>query len=176
MREGEIIGLTWDCIDFKRGTIRLYRQMNKVRAGHGSYEFGPLKTRQERIFKPAPQVMDKLMHVKEMQAQWKLKAGECWNNSMDLVFTHENGRHLCFDSVYGCFKRIMVKLDMPQVRFHDLRHTFCTLAVENGTDFKTISNTVGHATVAFTQDKYGHVSDKMMDNAAANMERLIKGL
>lgn len=176
MRESEIIGLTWNCVNFEHGTIRLYRQLLKVRGGHGAYEFGPLKTRQERLFKPAPQVMEVLKEVRRQQATWKLRCGEAWHNPSDLVFTHEDGSHLCSDSVYGCFKRVVTKIGMPEVRFHDLRHTFITLSVENGTDFKTISETVGHATVAFTQDRYGHVSNAMMDNAAERMERLISGL
>ena len=55
-------------------------------------------------------------------------------------------------------------------------HTYATLALQNGVDVKTVSATLGHATVAFTLDKYGHVSDTMMRDSAEKMQRYIEGL
>ena len=78
--------------------------------------------------------------------------------------------------VYKYFKQIMKEMGLPDVRFHDLRHTYATLALQNGVDVKTVSATLGHATVAFTLDKYGHVSDTMMRDSAEKMQRYIEGL
>lgn len=52
-------------------------------------------------------------------------------------------------------------MGLPEVRFHDLRHTYATLALQNGVDVKTVSNNLGHATVAFTMDKYVHCAARM---------------
>ncbi len=57
-----------------------------------------------------------------------------------------------------------------------MRPTFATLSIQNGTDIKTISETLGHATTAFTMDVYGHVSDQMQRNASARMEQFIQSL
>ena len=67
-------------------------------------------------------------------------------------------------------------MGLPDVRFHDLRHTYATLAIQSGTDLKTVSTNLGHATVAFTMDQYGHVSEKMKEKSAKLMENLIANL
>ncbi|MBQ6506677.1 MAG: tyrosine-type recombinase/integrase [Clostridia bacterium] len=59
---------------------------------------------------------------------------------------------------------------IPETRFHDLRHTYATLALQQGVDIKTVSSNLGHATVAFTLDVYGHVSEQMQKDSADKMQ------
>ena len=70
----------------------------------------------------------------------------------------------------ACVKRICKKLGYPGIRFHDLRHTFATVSLQNGDNIKLVSENLGHATVAFTLDVYGHVSDEMQRESAAKMQ------
>ena len=58
----------------------------------------------------------------------------------------------------------------PKIRFHDLRHTFATVSLQNHDNVKTVSQNPGHATVDFTLDIYGHVSDEMRRESAAKMQ------
>ena len=174
-RESELIGLTWDCIDFQRGTIHLYRQLKRDR-GQKGYVFTSLKNRESRTFAPPASVMNALKVVKKQQAEWRLKAGECWSNPDNLVFTNEAGKHLCTFTVYSYFKKIVMALDLPEVRPHDLRHSYSVLALQNGMDYKTLSSNLGHATVAFTMDVYGHVSETMMHSGAEIMQRYIESI
>ena len=74
------------------------------------------------------------------------------------------------------FKKIVEKMGLPEVRFHDLRHTYATLALQNGVDIKTVSSNLGHATVAFTMDKYAHVSETMQKDSVTKMEAFIASL
>ena len=67
-------------------------------------------------------------------------------------------------------------MGLPEVRFHDLRHTYATLALQNGVDYKTISNNLGHATVAFTMDVYADVSMTMQIDSTSKMESYIASL
>ena len=90
---------------------------------------------------------------------------------MNLVFTGALGGHLCSDTVYGNFKRIAEKIGIPAARFHDLRHTFATLPVQNGDDIKTVSENLGYATTAFTLGVYGHVTEKMKQDSAKRSRR-----
>lgn len=60
--------------------------------------------------------------------------------------------------------------------FHDLRHTFAVLSLQNGDSVKTVQGNLGHATAAFTLDVYGHVSEKMKEDSAARMEGYIRGI
>ena len=174
-RESEIIGLSWDCIDFDRGTIHLYRQLKRDRKLK-EYIFTSLKNKESRTFAPPANVMAVLKAVKRQQAEWKLKAGKSWNNPENLVFTNELGERMSTRTVYRAFKKVVVKMGLPEVVFHDLRHSYATIALQNGMDYKTLSNNLGHATVAFTMDVYGHISDTMMKESAARIDSFIESL
>lgn len=177
MRRAELIGLTWDCVNFVRGTIRVYRQFNRNLTKPGSqYEFMTLKNGKERTFRPAQSVMDMLRRVKKEQAENRIACGTAWMNDQNFVFTNRQGKYLSGNAVYAQFKKIVKSMGIGETRLHDLRHTFATLSLENGTDVKTISEALGHATTAFTMDVYGHVSESMQRDASDRMERLIQGL
>ena len=75
-----------------------------------------------------------------------------------------------FTTVYKHFKKIVSDLGMPDVRFHDLRHTYAMPSLQNGDDIKTVQQNVGHATASFTLDVYGHVSDHMQKESAKRMQ------
>ena len=73
------------------------------------------------------------------------------------------------------FKRILKRAGLPEMRFHDCRHTFATLALSEGVDFKTLSAMLGHFSVGFTLDVYGHVTDDMKHDAADKVSGVLKG-
>lgn len=175
LRQAEIIGLTWDCVDFQRGIITVSKQLRKERihGGGGTYKFTALKNDKTRVLMPAPEVFTVLRRVQLRQKENRLKAGSAWDNPMNLVFTNALGGHLCSDTVYGNFKRIAEKIGIPAARFHDLRHTFATLSLQNGDDIKTVSENLGHATTAFTLDVYGHVTEQMRKESATRMQAFI---
>ncbi len=178
LRECEVVGLTWDCIDFSRNTIHVYRQLvnTSTNKNRGQYTFAPLKNGKSRVIEPATQIMDLLRKIKEEQEENKLRLKSAYSNKDNLVFTYPNGRHISNHTVYNHFKKIVKDMGRPQVRFHDLRHTFATLSAANGADMKTVSVTMGHATVAFTLDRYGHVSNAMRTDAANRMTAFINSL
>ena len=89
------------------------------------------------------------------------------------MFTNEIGGHLSPVTVYGCFKRRVDAIGCPDVRFHDLRHSYAVINIENDVDFKTISESMGHFSVAFTLDVYGHVTDKMRKDSADRLQAFI---
>ena len=121
----------------------------------------------------APYVMSLLRRQKKEQAQWRLMAGASWQES-DLVFTNRLGVHLSPCTVYRNFKRLVKEIGMPNLRFHDLRHSYAVAAIRSGDDIKTVQGNLGHATAAFTLDVYGHVTDQMKQASAARMENFIK--
>lgn len=129
-----------------------------------------------RIIEPAPAVIEVLKKVQMQQIRWQAECGNAWYNPDGLVFTNEIGGHLCHFTVYKHFKKIVESIGLQDVRFHDMRHTFAVLSLETGADMKTVSSTMGHATVAFTMDKYGHVSNTMRRANAEKMQKYIEGL
>lgn len=105
-----------------------------------------------------------------------MKACDAWRNSLDLVFTDPLGCPLSRRTLYTNFKRIVASIGLPETRFHDLRHTFAMLSLQNGDDVKTVQEAVGHATAAFTLDVYGHVSQRMKQESANRMQAYIESL
>lgn len=178
LRESEACGLTWDCVDFEKGTIRVYRQLLKtgVVDGKGVFDFAPLKNDRERTIEPAAQVMEHLRRVQRKQKEYRLLTSGAYSNPRQFVFTDEIGKPFHYHTMYTHFKQIVKKIGMPEVRFHDLRHTYATLSIQNGSDIKTISESLGHSTVSFTMDRYGHVSNQMRRDNAERMEKLIASI
>ncbi len=176
MRRGEVCGLTWDCIDFKAGSIYINKQLQKERGPGGKYVLPTTKSDKSRVVVPAPFVMDALKAQQAKQAEWRLKAGPCWEGDAlgDFVFTDELGRHLVPDTVYRNFKRIVKAVGLPETRLHDLRHTFAVASLRVGDDVKTVQGNLGHATASFTLDVYGHVTDQMKRESADRMQQYIE--
>ena len=78
-------------------------------------------------------------------------------------------------SVGDILSILLKRAGCKHVRFHDLRHTFATMALENGMDVKTLSATIGHVSAATTLDIYSHVTDTMQMQAAVSIDRKIGG-
>lgn len=183
LRESEALGMTWDCVDFKAGTVNICKQLQKRSLADGGFTFAPLKNDKTRVLKPAPFVMGLLDHRRKAQAAQRLQAGDLWEGWQDeeerktaLVFTTATGGNFTPQTLRAHYKKLAAKIGAPESRVHDLRHTFAVLSLQNGDDIKTVQGNLGHATAAFTLDIYGHVSDRMKDESAARMEAYINAL
>ena len=168
LREGEAIGLTWDCVDFQKGTLKVYRQLQKRPLAEGGYQFAALKNDKTRVIRLSPYVIKILRD----QQTWQ-KENAC---ESIFVFTNTLGEHLSVDIVYNQFKAIVRSIGVPDARVHDLRHTFAVNSLQEGDDFKTVQDNLGHATAAFTLNVYGHVSDRMKEESARRQQEYIARL
>lgn len=174
LREGEVMGLMWDCIDFENGIITINKQLQLHGAVRGAaYRLGPTKNGKSRIITPAASVMAILRRHRAAQAAEQLKAGKLWQNT-GLVFVNEIGQPYTKASVYRAFKRMVSAIGRPDARFHDLRHSYAVAAIRAGDDIKTVQENLGHATASFTLDVYGHVTKQMRQASADRMEAYIK--
>ena len=82
------------------------------------------------------------------------------------VFPSPNGGPISPDSVLHMLHRVLKRAGLPKVRFHDLRHTFATLVLQNGVDVKTVSGMLGHFSAGFTLDTYAHITSAAQRQAA----------
>lgn len=176
MRQGEILGLTWDCVDFESGTILICKQLVKEKKRQGEYFLDTTKHDKVRKIKPASLVMNKLRERKSQQAADQLRAGAAWSNPWGLVFTNELGRYISHKMVRKPYKRIVANMGIPDLRFHDLRHSYAVLSIVNGDDIKTVQENLGHHTAAFTLDTYGHVTDTMKEESAKRMDNYLRNI
>ena len=74
-------------------------------------------------------------------------------------------------AIHHRFKLILKRAGCKDIRFHDLRHTFATMALENGMDVKTLSGMIGHISAVTTLNTYSHVTDTMRAQAAVKIDR-----
>lgn len=174
-REGEILGVQWDCVDLEKGTITIKHQLQKIRGSNGEYALVPTKNSKSRTITVAPSVVAVLKGVKRRQLENRLLHGACWEDT-GFVFTDDLGRHLKHQTVYLDFKEVMKDIGCPEIRFHDLRHSYAVASIKAGDPIKTVQENLGHATAAFTLDVYGHVTDQMKKESASRMEQFIKSV
>ncbi len=173
MRISELLGLRWSRVDFKKGTIKVDAQLLCLRGKGTQRTLGPTKNGKARTFKAAPAVMECLRAVERQQKEWRLRAGEVWDNPLGLVFTSETGGDIPHITIEHHFARVLAAAGIVTHRFHDLRHTFTVEGIKAGVDVKTLSAMLGHSSVAFTLDVYGHVTEAMHDEAANRLQALI---
>lgn len=176
LRQGEVLGLTWDSIDFERGIITVDKQMQlHQETGMEAYQLVPTKNGKARTITAAPFVMDQLRQRRIKQSTHRLAAGTAWRKS-NLVFTDELGQHITKSAVYRAFKKLAASIGRPDARFHDMRHSYAVAAIRSGDDIKTVQGNLGHATAAFTLDVYGHVTDQMKQESANRMQAYFDNL
>ena len=179
MRQGEVCGLQWECVDFDNGTILIDKQLQslrgKVRGDKEKYALFPTKNGKERTITAAPFVMDLLWKTKQAQDANRKDFGSDFLEN-DLVFTDEIGNRVTPQALYRAFKLVVTELNMKDVRFHDLRHSYAVVSLKSGDDVKTVQENLGHATASFTLDTYGHVTEKMRKDSADRMQAFIKSV
>ncbi|MBR2938183.1 MAG: site-specific integrase [Oscillospiraceae bacterium] len=174
MRQGELLGLAWECVDFKSGIITVKQQLQ---CKDGNYFLETPKSGKNRTILPAPIVMDALRNQLERQQKEQEQAGKMWDNQFGLVFTDALGKHLVRRTVVKHFKKISQRAGISDdARFHDLRHSFAVSSLYAGDDIKTVQANLGHATAQFTLDVYGHVTQKMRQESANRMQKFYEQL
>ncbi len=175
LREGEVLGLTWDCVDFKRNTLLVKQQVRREHFKGGKVYFSPPKNNKSRVLTLPASVVELFKLQKSQQDSMRQVAGDAWIEK-NLVFTNPLGDFLPARTVYNRFKRVVKEIGSPSTRFHDLRHTYAVTAIMSGDDIKTVQENLGHATAAFTLDVYCHVTGLMKRNSADRMEQFIQSV
>ena len=161
LRRGELLGLKWEDIDLERGDLRVRRQVSRI---NGEVVEAPLKTK--NAYRTLPLAEDTVSVLKEQRR----KVG-----NSPWVFPSPNGGPISPDSVLHMLHRVLKRAGLPKVRFHDLRHTFATLALQNGVDVKTVSGMLGHFSAGFTLDTYAHITSAAQRQAAQTMGNVLAG-
>lgn len=150
LRQGELLGLKWGDIDFAAGILQVRRQYERDGA------FSMPKASSQRRLDLAPAELRALEIQREAQGRDRDRFGDRYADQ-DLVFATHRGRPLMHRNVFREFKRLLRKADLPDIRFHDLRHTNATLMLGQGVHPKVVQERLGHSQVAITLNIYSHV-------------------
>lgn len=162
MRRGEILALKWSDLNFQTGELQIVRQACAV---NGKIEISVPKTKSSiRTVVLPPSLVEVMKKYRKTVNSW-------W-----MFPSPQNPDVPRYPTSVGDILSILLKrAGCKHVRFHDLRHTFATMALENGMDVKTLSATIGHVSSATTLDIYSHITDTMQRQAAVNIDRKIGG-
>lgn len=190
-RRGELIGLTWNDIDFDHQTITINKAVSKTK------EFGQIvgepktPSSYRSVYMPL-ECMDMLSEWLDQQKEYShLSAwqGMPTNRIMENpVFIQSDGKRMDLDTPKNRFTSIINQYNamidslpaeeakkyekLPMIRLHDLRHTFATLLISHGTDIVTVSKLMGHSSPSITMDVYSHLLKKNSQEAAKVFERI----
>ena len=151
LRRGEILGLKWEHIDFETRTLSI--ENTRTMVGKNVVEKAPKTEKSTRLLHLA----DPLIPVLLMQhAKQKLQPNIC----TDFVVTMDNGRPFKPNYLTESFHKHLCKNNMKLVRFHDLRHSFASIANESGMLMNDISSAMGHSSISVTSGIYTHEFSK----------------
>jgi integrase len=160
MRQGELFGLKWDDIDWISGQVKVNRTYN-----HGRF-YEPKSKASHRRIDLAPQLIAQLK-------EWQLA---CPPNTLDLVFPNGGGKPFNDGNFRGrTFYSVLKKARIPKIRFHDLRHCYASLLIDQGESPKYIQAQMGHSSINVTFDIYGHLMKDSNQESATKLGNTIFG-
>src|ERR687890_21355 len=168
LRQGELLGLKWDDVDLDDGSLQVRRTLTITK--NGSVFTSPKTSGSRRSVKLTQGATQALRSHLERQLGEIDRVGSLWSEN-GLIFASDTGEPLDRRAVTALkFKPLLNRAGLPEIRFHDLRHTCATLLLTRNVNPKIVSEMLGHATIAITLDTYSHVLPNMRDQAAAAME------
>lgn len=161
LRLGEILALTWDDLDMKNKTISVNKQVQRIKSELKATT--PKTAASIRKISICDECLNQLIILRSRQRL---------NTKLIFPSPITNG-YRDPSSITRKLHRMQKRAGVPQIRFHDLRHSFATLSLEQGMDIKTISHMLGHTDAGFTMNTYMHVTDSMQQTVANAMGNLI---
>ncbi len=159
-RQGELLGLKWGDVDWANCQINIQRTFNKGRF------FSPKTKTSNRKVDLGPTVITELK-------KWRLA---CHQNDFDLVFPNGSGGPINYSNMVGRhFLPALEGAGLPRIRFHDLRHTYASLLIEQGENLKYIQTQLGHSTPTVTLNVYAHLMNPTNQEAVCRLENTVFG-
>ncbi len=171
LREGELLGLRWSDIDWETQRLKVQRQIQRVKE-RGLVFSEPKSQAGNRSVVLGRVVISKLRSHRIIQAYERLFAGDRWQEN-NLVFPSIIGTAWDPRNLYKHFKSILYQAALPNIRFHDLRHTAATLMLGQGIHPKVVQERLGHADISLTLNTYSHVLPDIQEEAAEKFDLLL---
>ncbi len=170
LRKGEILGLKWSDLDWNNGRLQIQRQVQR-RKGEGLVFCEPKSASGRRVIILGEKTLDRLHEYREEQSKERFRVGDQWQEN-DLIFPASTGTILDQSKVNKVYKKCLKKAGLPNLRFHDLRHTAATLMLQQGIHPKVVQERLGHSDISLTLNIYSHVLPSMQEEAAEKMDDL----
>ncbi len=172
IRRGELVGLKWSDIDLGTRTLRINRQLQRMRNGGGLYFSQPKNASRRTITLPQTAINALKSHRKR-QAEQKLSAGPHWQEN-GLVFTTIKGTPVDAQNVtQRSYKGLLKRSGLPHMPFHGLRHSTATILLAKGIHPTYVQKLLGHSSIRLTLDLYSHWMPSMGSHTADGVDEAL---
>jgi integrase len=173
VRMGEALGLRWSDIDLDAKTLRVNRQLQRIRDG-GGLVFSEPKNASRRTVDLPQRAVEALRSHRKQQMEEQLRAASGWQDYR-LVFVSGKGTPLDAQNIVNRhFKPLLRRAGLPNIRWHDLRHSCFTILLARGTHPKYVQHLAGHASIQLTLDRYSHWMPSMGKHTASAMDEALE--
>lgn len=166
-REGELVGLTWNDIDFKTRAVTINKSVQDLKGQAIEKETKTINS--DRKIYISETTLRILKEYRKEQNERRLKLGNKWGNS-ERVFTTEFGNDIHHDTPYQIFKKVIKKYGLKDIKFHALRHTNASLKIKEGIQPQIISKSLGHSSIDITHKYYSHFFEEEFEEVSNVME------
>lgn len=174
MRRGEMLGLSWNNIDFEKHTISIQKNSVYI-SGKGIITDTPKTEGSVRTYNVSKSVINALTEHKHAQNIQRLAVGADWVDS-DRIFTQWNGKPMFPNSISSWFKAFLQRINIPGNRsLKSLRHTNASLLIASGIDIRTVAGRLGHTQTSTTSNIYAHMLKTSDELAADALENRLSG-
>ena len=180
-RNGELLALTWEDVDFTNNTVSISKSVSLVKGQHIIKE--PKTKNSIRTVTLPISVIKLLKQHKIQQAELILKLGD-YRQDSNFLFTQDNGKLMHYHTPYHTFKKLIKYYNeniagtasefLPNIPLHGLRHTSATLLISEQVDIRTVSARLGHAQTSTTMNIYAHALKENDKTAAEKLGELLK--
>lgn len=174
LRQGEVLGLRWQDVDLDRRTLTISFALQRLGGGKGLALVEPKTAESRRTIMLPDYAVAALREHRTRQLQERLLAGDKWKDQ-GFVFTTRVGTPLDPRRVQSKFKKLLDQAGLPDMRFHDLRHTCASLLLAQGVPARMIMEILGHSKISTTMDLYSHILPTLQTEAAAKMDAVLSG-
>lgn len=178
LRRGEMLGLKWQDINLKDGTLHVRRAISYTKE-KGVF-FKRTKGKRNRVIDISPEVIETLKQyrLKQNKAKMKMENSSKEYDDQDLILCQYNGKPMHPDTPTSWFPTYLEYIGLPKLNFHCLRHTHASLLLEAASmspdiTMKMISERLGHSSIRITMDIYGHLMPGMQKNAVKSLDKLL---
>ena len=167
LRKSEALGLRWQAIDFDANTITINHTVvgvTRIIAKDDTKSYCS-----KRTYELLPEIKALLLQLREQQKDYRKRLGSGYHIN-DYIFKNPNGMPYRPDSLTRSFKRALERHGLPQMRYHDLRHSTASILVDKGWDINDIKEWLGHSDISTTANIYAHISHRRKVSLAKSLE------
>lgn len=175
LRLGEGLGIAWPDVDLDTGRFNIHQALQRIdkklypeRGGLQLVE--PKGGYSARVVTLPAVTISALRRHQALQQSARQWAGSRWRNDWNLIFTTRDGAPLDERNVLRRFQNLLALAGLPKMRIHDLRHSAVAILIAQGVNIKAISELLGHSSVAFTLQVYGHLLEETKRETASKMD------